>query len=386
VGVGDYGIHAVGETAGGYFEDGNSSGWAKAGNGDAGIVAAGLYAGGSFGDDDSGVWGDVAHGPASTSGNGAKNFVQNHPTDPDRVIVYAALEGDEVGTYTRGTGRLVGGEARVALGETFKWVTNPDVGLTAYVTPRGQAIPLAIVSLTTEELVVRGPTGTSPDVVFDYVVYGLRIGFDEISVVREKEREAYIPSMADQRRLYERRPDLERFNPLERFKAMREAIGKTEPLDLTASQALHDAVVEFDPAVHSTGKPEDPLPAEPHGEPSAQRSRLQDSATLLAGGEPEPGFEEPLLKTERRLPDSPRFDGGGASDTRNGNVVLDEAGEAWVEVPESFAEGKREFRYQLTGIGSPAVIYIGQEIIGNRFKIAGGDPGMKVSWQVVGVQ
>jgi hypothetical protein len=82
-------------------------------------------------------------------------------------------------------------------------------------------------------------------------VYGLRIGFEEVSIVQEKEREAYIPSMADHRALYERRPELREYNALERFKRMRTAAGQTEPLDLSASQALHDAIVEFDPEVHS---------------------------------------------------------------------------------------------------------------------------------------
>lgn len=245
----EVGIDAWGHSAGGYFRDSTASGWARAGVGDTGVWAKGNYTGGSFGDLDSGVWGDVAHGAASTLGNGTKSFVQNHPYDPDRVIIYASLEGDEVGTYTRGTARLVGGEARVELGDTFRLVTNPDIGLTAHLTPRGVAIPLAVASLTTEELVVRGPTSGPADVVFDYVVYGLRIGFEEASVVREKHREAYIPSMDSIRERYEREPELRRFTAMARFEAMREAVEETEPLDLGASRALHDAIGEVGPAI-----------------------------------------------------------------------------------------------------------------------------------------
>jgi hypothetical protein len=140
---------------------------------------------------------------------------------------------------------------RVPLGETFKWVTNPDIGLTAHLTPRGECEGLYVESLTTEQMVVRELHGGAGAVTFDYIVYGLRIGFEQVAVVREKEREAYIPSMADHRGLYERRPELRDYNALERFKRMRAAAGQTEPLDLSASQALHDAIVEFDPAVHS---------------------------------------------------------------------------------------------------------------------------------------
>jgi hypothetical protein len=71
----------------------------------------------------------------------------------------------------------------------------------------------------------------------------------------------------------------------------------------------------------------------------------------------------------------------------NGNVVLDANGEAWVELPAYFEALNKDFRYQLTAIGAPGPnLYIAQEISGNRFKIAGGNPGMKVSWQVTGIR
>ena len=56
----------------------------------------------------------------------------------------------------------------------------------------------------------------------------------------------------------------------------------------------------------------------------------------------------------------------------NGNVVLDEGGEATVELPEWFEALNRDFRYQLTCIGGFAPVYIAEEIAGNRFRIAGG--------------
>jgi len=46
----------------------------------------------------------------------------------------------------------------------------------------------------------------------------------------------------------------------------------------------------------------------------------------------------------------------------------------------------RDFRYQLTCIGGFARIYVAEEISNNRFKIGGGTPGMKVSWQVTGIR
>jgi hypothetical protein len=71
----------------------------------------------------------------------------------------------------------------------------------------------------------------------------------------------------------------------------------------------------------------------------------------------------------------------------NGNVALDAHGTAVVELPAYFDALNMEFRYQLTAIGAPAPrLHIAEEIGGNRFKIAGGKAGMKVSWQVTGIR
>jgi len=174
------------------------------------------------------------------AGNGIVSFTQNHPESAGEVIVYTSPEGDEVATYTRGTGRLTGGTAEVSLGKTFKWVTNPDIGLTAHVTPREQAVPLAVSELTTEKIVVVGPAG-SDDVVFDYIVYGLRIGFEETSVVQEKTQESGIPSKAAADAYYENHPDRRSHNALSRFEKMEAACGMPER-DCSAATALREAV------------------------------------------------------------------------------------------------------------------------------------------------
>ncbi|NIR28187.1 MAG: hypothetical protein GWN84_02405 [Gammaproteobacteria bacterium] len=71
----------------------------------------------------------------------------------------------------------------------------------------------------------------------------------------------------------------------------------------------------------------------------------------------------------------------------NGNVVLDENGEAWVKLPEWFQGLNRDIRYQLTAIGVPAPkLYVAVKVSNNRFKIAGGQPDMEVSWQVTGIR
>jgi len=69
-----------------------------------------------------------------------------------------------------------------------------------------------------------------------------------------------------------------------------------------------------------------------------------------------------------------------------GNVILDADGEAWVEFPEWFAAINRDPRFQLTCIGGFAPVYVAEKISENRFRIAGGSPGLEVSWQVTAVR
>lgn len=71
----------------------------------------------------------------------------------------------------------------------------------------------------------------------------------------------------------------------------------------------------------------------------------------------------------------------------DGIAKLDSNGEAIVELPEWFGALNRDFRYLLTAIGAPApTLYVAEEVAGNRFKIAGGTPGMKISWQLTGIR
>jgi len=251
VGTGDIGVNATGSDRGAHFSQGaGGTGSADVAWSDRGIQATGSDVGGYFGDSNSSAFGMVGYGTYKIYGNGAMSFVQNHPHEPDRVIVYTAPEGDETATYTRGTARLSGGVARVSLGETFPLVTNPEIGLTAHVTPRERAVPLAVESLSTSEMIVRGPAGE--DVAFDYLVYGLRIGFEETTVVQEKRQEARIPSMADHRRRFQEHPELRGFTALSRFGRMEAAAGRPHG-SAGAATALRAAIEEFDPAVH--GRP-----------------------------------------------------------------------------------------------------------------------------------
>ena len=71
----------------------------------------------------------------------------------------------------------------------------------------------------------------------------------------------------------------------------------------------------------------------------------------------------------------------------DGLVILDNQGEAWVTLPNWFQALNSDFRYQLTSIGVPGPgLYVAEEMANNKFKIAGGKPGSKVSWQLTGIR
>jgi hypothetical protein len=70
-----------------------------------------------------------------------------------------------------------------------------------------------------------------------------------------------------------------------------------------------------------------------------------------------------------------------------GTVTLDANGEAWVQLPDYFEAINRDASYHLTPIGAAMPnLHVAAEIQGNRFKIAGGAPFKKVSWEVKAVR
>jgi hypothetical protein len=70
----------------------------------------------------------------------------------------------------------------------------------------------------------------------------------------------------------------------------------------------------------------------------------------------------------------------------SGNIVTDANGQAVVPLPNWFEAINRDFRYQLTVVGTFAQAIVGDEIKNNRFTIRTSAPGVRVSWQVTGVR
>jgi hypothetical protein len=121
-------------------------------------------------------------------GTGAKYFIQPHPYDPSKEIRFVCLEGNESGTYFRGSTQLVDGRAHIHVPEEFRLVSETE-GLTVQVTPRGPAT-LWVESVDLDRIVVAGNVDA---VYFDYFVNGIRRGFAHMELIRENH--GYVPEV-----------------------------------------------------------------------------------------------------------------------------------------------------------------------------------------------
>jgi hypothetical protein len=71
----------------------------------------------------------------------------------------------------------------------------------------------------------------------------------------------------------------------------------------------------------------------------------------------------------------------------DGVAELEGDGTVWVDLPEWFEALNRDFRYQLTAVGGAAPnLHVAEEVSENRFKIAGGQEGMRICWQLTGTR
>ncbi len=112
-------------------------------------------------------WGVYSYNDLGATGT--KSFVEPHPTDASRQIVYVAMEGPEAGTYFRGRGRSDGNKAVIVVPEDFRLVTEEE-GLTVQITPMGGMTLFGVVSADLDRIVVE----SARDVEFSYLVQGVR--------------------------------------------------------------------------------------------------------------------------------------------------------------------------------------------------------------------
>ena len=188
---------------------------------------------------------------------------------------------------------------------------------------------------------MRELNGGKSNTAFDYIVYGLRIGFEESSIVQEKQDESYIPSFRDHRERYAKYPELRAYNSLERFTAMESSVRgvKASSIDLSRARALKEAIHEYDPATdlpteklfgrHAWQKPVDnppvgrPTPTKPVG--SISEFNLSPRGVLPVE-DVESNGQQPTAKAKSTLPCFPVSEKVEAGDV----VVMDPSREGYV--------------------------------------------------------
>ena len=131
-------------------------------------------------------WGVISYGSSGTTGQ--KNFIQPHPTDPTQELRFFSLEGNESGTYFRGSSTIVAGTSVIEVPEEFRLVSTRD-RLTVQLTPISAPALLWIESKNLHQIVVR----CDEDVEFDYTVNGIRRGFEEARVFAQNT--SFVPEV-----------------------------------------------------------------------------------------------------------------------------------------------------------------------------------------------
>lgn len=136
-----------------------------------------------------GVWGSSSSGYAGyfngnvhITGNlskGSGSFVQPHPNDPSKELVYAFFEGPEHAVFLRGTAKLINGKAVIETPEYFRVVAGNE-GITVQFTPRSsKSKGLAAVEVTKEMVKIEELMEGNGTYEFDYFITAKRGGFEE---------------------------------------------------------------------------------------------------------------------------------------------------------------------------------------------------------------
>jgi hypothetical protein len=277
----------------------------------------------------------------------SKNFLQNHPYDPSLEIVYTTLEGPEAATYTRGSARLDRGTARIPLESSFAWVTQPGLGLTVSLTPRGRWANLYVVSVTTTELVVAATPESDQNVAFDYFVMGLRVGYEESPVLRPKTRDASLPEPQTLRAAIAGRPELAAHTPLARFRETEATVFGRSDVNLSAGDALRNAVGTH-PNVARVARPS---VEEPEASPQGARRQTSQAPSRSATDEaraPQHAGAVVAAADEPAEPARPRF---GGLDTLAPGIGTIEPGDVLAVDPSGAGVRRADLAHDNTVVG-----------------------------------
>ena len=133
-------------------------------------------------------WAVYADGDLGATG--VKSFIQPHPEDPSKQIRFACLEGNESGTYCRGTAQIVDGVCTIDLPEDFR-LASEEGEITAQLTALGGPVSIWVESQSRDQIVVRGTN----DISFNWFVNGVRRGFSQFETISENT--SFIPGESE---------------------------------------------------------------------------------------------------------------------------------------------------------------------------------------------
>jgi hypothetical protein len=117
-----------------------------------------------------------------------KNFRIPHPQDATKEIWYAAIEGDEVGAYTRGVETLENGTRFVAYPDHFAAIIDPNSVTVTLTSHEWDTYGLAVTEKTAAGFTVRELKGGTGNFSFDWEVKAVRTGYEQYAPVREKQQ------------------------------------------------------------------------------------------------------------------------------------------------------------------------------------------------------
>lgn len=139
---------------------------------------------------------------------GSKNFVQPHPTDETKKIVYVAAEAGEALTMARGISKTENGSVVVNLPDHFALVTSEEAPVTVQLTVEGAPALVYIVSKSKQSIEVKMKDSDYrefSDVTFHYFVQGVRDGFEDHLAIQDISAESDAAHISPKRKRYQDR-------------------------------------------------------------------------------------------------------------------------------------------------------------------------------------
>jgi len=119
---------------------------------------------------------------------GTKAFVQPHPSDSTKEIVYTCMEAGEALTVVRGVASTINGKITITLPEHYSMVTSDEEAISVILSPEGKPALLYVVSKSKQAVTIavkQEDYEQFGDIQFSYQVTGVRDGFENIQPIQD---------------------------------------------------------------------------------------------------------------------------------------------------------------------------------------------------------